>query len=190
MKFLRNIFLITLSFMIAISSLFSTVISAEEIDQEVDSEEVEELAEQLEFMFEEASIKDDNGNIIGFDFESIEEKYGTSIELDQLKQEIEGSATDSSNLTIGENSSNTGITTMAVPNKDKINACIQKKVKNSYKETLTLTTINTLWNLARDKKYKTLAKKLLAVGIKGNVPGIAIQLMYYHGTCVYKYNGW
>ncbi|MFJ7637869.1 hypothetical protein [Peribacillus sp. NPDC097225] len=131
---------------------------------------MEKLAEQLEFIYEEASIKDENGNIIGFDFE--------------------GSATGANNITIGENSSNTGITTMAVPNKNKIDACVQKKIKNAFMETLTLTTINTLLTLAKDKKYKTLAKKLLALGIKGNAPAIALQLLYYNGTCVYKYNDW
>ncbi|QNU03370.1 hypothetical protein [Peribacillus butanolivorans] len=194
MKFFRNIFLLTLSFMIAISSLFSNFISAEGIDQEqeVDSEEVEELAAQLEFIYEEASIKDDNGNIIDFDFESIEAKYGTSNELHQLKQEMAEPATDLSNTINIEDSSKTAITARALPtapNKDKINKCIYGKIKGAFNETLTITTLSTLYNLAKAKKYKTLAKKLLSVGIKGNAPAIAIQIMYYEYLCVKKYNG-
>ncbi|UOQ49895.1 hypothetical protein MUN88_07445 [Gracilibacillus caseinilyticus] len=50
--------------------------------------DAKELAEQLEFIFEEAAIKDINGKIIGLDIDMIEEKYGTSTELEQLKQEM------------------------------------------------------------------------------------------------------
>ena len=50
--------------------------------------DAKEVAEQLEFIFEEAAIKDINDKIIGLDIEMIEEKYGPGAELQQLKEEM------------------------------------------------------------------------------------------------------
>lgn len=52
--------------LVLFTTSFSGFASAKAIiDQE--SKEVEELAKHLEFIFEEAALKGDNGNVIGFD---------------------------------------------------------------------------------------------------------------------------
>lgn len=45
---------------------------------------VNEVAEQLEFLYEEAAIKDGNGDIVNWDIDAIEEKYGYFSEFDDL----------------------------------------------------------------------------------------------------------
>lgn len=44
------------------------------------NKEVEELANALEFVFEEATLYDENGNIVGLDVEMLEAEFGESYE--------------------------------------------------------------------------------------------------------------
>ncbi|SDH70792.1 hypothetical protein [Alteribacillus bidgolensis] len=77
---------------------------------QVEEEEVEESAEALELMFEEAVIKDESGEPIGMDYDKIQEELDvTDDEIEDMKAEIEESEESSTacdcevskNLTMG-----------------------------------------------------------------------------------------
>lgn len=82
-KILRNISLLALTLVLFTTSFSGFASAKVKTDQE--SKKVEELAKHLEFIFEEAALKDDNGNVIGFDANKIEEKFGPIPEIEKLK---------------------------------------------------------------------------------------------------------
>ncbi|MDU0286041.1 hypothetical protein [Staphylococcus pseudintermedius] len=51
-----------------------------------EQQKVDKVAAMLKFIYEEASTKDKNGNIIDMDVNKISEKYGDAQELKQLKK--------------------------------------------------------------------------------------------------------
>ncbi|NMH70517.1 hypothetical protein HF072_17190 [Bacillus sp. RO3] len=167
---------------------FSSSVSAHEISKS-EEEQILELAEQLEFIFEEASVLDENGNIVDFNYTMIEEQYGSTFARG-LEEEVSPIfVADHTDIPLDVPMKQV-MTAASVPNKDKIEACFQSKVRKAYKETLSITALNSLYNYAQAKDYTSLSKKLFKIGIKGNVPAIAIQLLLYKGQCTYKYNGW
>lgn len=171
-KTLKKIFLMTFIFSLFVSS-FSPIAKAEEIDEK----EVDELAEQLKFIYEEATIKDRNGNIINLDIKMIEEKYGSSPELDELKSE--------NKITL-INKNNPSITPMNA----KLDRCIEKKIKNGLGDVLSLAAITTVIEYIKDGEYTLAAKKLIKLGVKGNAVGITAQLILWWGQCNLSENGW
>ncbi|HDR4948856.1 TPA: hypothetical protein QCR51_005476 [Bacillus cereus] len=52
----------------------------------ITAEEIQELATDITFIFEEAVIKNNDGTIKDLDFEKIEEKFGSQVDLNQLSQ--------------------------------------------------------------------------------------------------------
>jgi hypothetical protein len=52
----------------------------------ITAEEIQELATDLLFIFEEAVIKNNDGTIKDLDFKKIEEKFGSQVDLNQLSQ--------------------------------------------------------------------------------------------------------
>ncbi|MDN4877254.1 hypothetical protein QYM23_31220 [Bacillus cereus] len=84
---LRNIVSMAL-----VLALFATSFAGISKAQEINSEEeklVQEVAAQLKFVVEEAAIKDKHGRVVDIDIDMIENKYGKTEELEQLRQEIQ-----------------------------------------------------------------------------------------------------
>ncbi|MEI4618741.1 hypothetical protein, partial [Bacillus cereus] len=52
----------------------------------ITAEEIQELATDIAFIFEEAVIKNSDGTIKDLDFKKIEEKFGSQVDLNQLSQ--------------------------------------------------------------------------------------------------------
>ncbi|PGC82015.1 hypothetical protein [Bacillus toyonensis] len=52
----------------------------------ITAEEIQELATDITFIFEEAVIKNSDGTIKDLDFRKIEEKFGSQVDLNQLSQ--------------------------------------------------------------------------------------------------------
>jgi hypothetical protein len=52
----------------------------------ITAEEIQELATDITFIFEEAVIKNNDGTIKDLDFKKIEEKFGSQVDLNQLSQ--------------------------------------------------------------------------------------------------------
>ncbi|MED1865836.1 hypothetical protein P4V41_20505 [Fictibacillus nanhaiensis] len=175
MKFLKIILVMSLTMTLFVSTS-AGLASASTITIEEEQVQVEDLAEKLEYLFEEAALTDISGNVIGFDFEKVEEKYGTSPELEQLKLEMTAKP-----QVVDKNG----------PQKSAaVDRCINKKIKNNIGEFLTLQFISTVVTYIVEKKYEKAAKKLIAAGVRGNAISLAVQLGYYYTTCVYQEHGW
>ncbi|WP_078381351.1 hypothetical protein [Sutcliffiella halmapala] len=195
---LKNLIVFSLVFILLVGT-FSGVATASEITEE--EKLIEEVAEQLEFLFETAVIKDAYGNKIGVDFEMFEEKYGSSPELDILKGDkdnflsfiqyfdsepeeyietpmfgsqlmVRSSAQKKKPWVRGQN-----------PALDK---CIQDKIVKEYKQYFSITALTTVMQLMSEGKYTDAAKRLLRIGVKGNVLGVVATLMYFWGACAWE----
>lgn len=83
-KYLTSIVVSVLTFALVVS-LMAQVVKAEEIIKEQEEQEIQEFAEQLKFVWEEASIKNESGKIIGFDIEKMENTYGQSEDPEALE---------------------------------------------------------------------------------------------------------
>lgn len=73
-------------------SIFTPVVSATaktNANTDYDMEQVYEVADMLEFMYEEATIKDESGNVVDLDFDKIRGEYGDSEDLQKLEAIIE-----------------------------------------------------------------------------------------------------
>lgn len=165
---------ILITFVLLLSFVSPSFVAAKETESF--NEEVEELAQILEFVFEEAAIIDSSGNIIDLDFEKIESKYGEDPKLRQLQREMKPTTT-----LAGFN-----YKTISRPNSDYANACLNKKIKNNWKETLALANIGAIIDYALQKEFGKAAASLVKAGVRSNLIGISATLALYTGQCIVK----
>lgn len=193
-KKFRSVLSLAIAFTLFITC-FSGVASANQVE-EFTEKEVDKLAEQLEFIYEEAVTKDENGNIIGVNIEKIEEEFGESEELEQLESTMQA---DSNNLSVSETGLITDVQSGLAPSAsfsvaaarkiqpypppDAFDRCITNKIVKGYGEFFTTNTITTIINYMKKGNYRSAAHKLLSVGIKGNIAGTIATLIYYFGKC-------
>lgn len=175
--------LVSIMVLILVLSTFSSYASAQVVQEsyEPTEEEINELAQQLEDLYTNGLIFDDNGLVIGYDFVYLEETFGLTKE-----ELIPTSSIDEGLINCGFFSTFAS----AVPNKDKINQCINNKIKENFGEVFSVATISSILGLIWDGLFAEAAAKILKFVAKGNAVSIAGQLLYWHGSCVYKYNGW
>ncbi|MGE7692506.1 hypothetical protein ACQKNC_00075 [Lysinibacillus sp. NPDC094177] len=134
--------------------VFSLVISAfspttlaknKKANTEVDEQQVQELAEALEFVFEQAIVMNEFGQAVGLDFDKIEGKYGISPDLEKA---------------IDENEVVTKTRTAAV------DRCLSNKIKNYFtaEDFLPTAVINSVIALILEKNYTSAALKIIKAG--------------------------
>lgn len=158
---------------------FSGIASATQANVSLTDEEkeIEELAEKLEFMFEEAIISDGEGGVT-LDFDKIEEKYGSSQDLEALKIEVE-----STDITCEVDEGDL-VTTAAAKGSDAVNKCMNDKIKNNWKDFIGVAAFATAIDYAISGDYTSAAKKLVKAGVRGNVVSIAGTLAWYFSSCL------
>lgn len=140
---------------------------------EPSQQEIDQLAQELEFMFEEAAYKNSNGDFVDFNFELLKEKYGSD---DQVILELEE--------LVKPNSSVIQARTAAV------DRCIERKIKAAYIEYFSVTAMVTIVNYIKEKNYISAAERILKAGVRGNIVGITAQITYWLVTCIYEEEGW
>lgn len=152
----------------------SNVIFAAPIETEVtsdestsfDEEDVNRIAEVLEYLCENAFIYDENGQIISIDFEAIRAKYGDSKELSEMESLINSAPLQRSFL-----------------------SCMKDALLDICGVTLVGTIISgTVEKLITQKSWTELAKFLLKhiPGLASKyvgVAGLVASLVYYAGKC-------
>lgn len=142
-----------------------------------------ELAEKLEFIFEEAAVKNSSGEIVDVDIEKIEEKYGKNQDLEAIKS------------TLQQNESLTPTKNKNVSKTDKLsrasssvilpyatNKCFREEMTAYANGFIPSTVIGTIYGHLYDGEYLSAARKLLKSGAKGSLVGVAGQLT----TVLYK----
>ncbi|MCE7792744.1 hypothetical protein K8O68_09985 [Salipaludibacillus sp. CUR1] len=144
--------------------------------------DAKEVAEQLEFIFEEAAIKDVNGKIIGLDIDMIEEKYGTSTELDQLKQEMNAIGMNQDRQLIEQSQQEN----LIMPNMliiDFDEACMRSEFNSFIADYSINFAFSTFYQYMLDKEYYKAAKRLIKAGVKGSPWAIAASLTQMAWKC-------
>ncbi|TFH62636.1 hypothetical protein [Peribacillus frigoritolerans] len=151
-------------------------INGQNVSQTSEEDQIRQLAKDFEFIFEEAAIKNSEGELVGFDEGKMEERFGSGGELDEFME---------TSQVLAPEENNAGISVMSSRN-DEVNACFNKKVKNGYMGIVTGAVLGEIWNLLMDGKYLEGAKKAAKAGVKGSVQGIMGTLMIYLFNCVNK----
>jgi hypothetical protein len=154
--------------------------------------EIEKLAKELEFIWGQASIKDELGNIVDFDLEMIQNEFGNNYDLTMLKE-----LTDENDFII-ENPRNKDINkissfvifepksslaiTKSLAN-DNINNCVNEAIYNEYKVYFSSAGIATIVQALFDGNFKFVASKIIKLGVKTNAVGLVAWLAYVRIIC-------
>lgn len=163
---------VSLMFLSVLAPLFQTSAQASQIDDidniELTAEEeearVDEVAEQLEFIYEEASTKDSEGNITDIDLQMIQDKYGESEDLSEFiafvekQDQLRGSWTD----------------------------CMLESIADFFGVASVGSLGASFMAALQGKKWTAVAKVLVsAFGAKVTVGTLAGTLAYYAGKCAF-----
>jgi len=165
---------IYLSILFLLSLVIVTpVAEAQTITKE--SQQVEQLAKDLEFLMEEAAIYDSQGKLINFDFEKLETKFGVLPEFEFLKEKINTSL----------NSHDSGSNELMAMAEGGWKSCMWEALKDHFGVTMINLAINGgLWKYVEKKAYKEAAKLLIKIGVGGNIIGLTSILVYYSADCL------
>lgn len=168
------IFCVSLLVMSVVAPTFNVAVNAQTVsDSEFTAEEmekVEEVAEQLEFIYEEAAEVDEQGQIISINFDKIREKYGESEELNQFEKEFKEQQNTSKNMTTLARSSWTDYMVSSIV--DFLGVSGTYAIGSGIKALIT------------KKAWLAAAKAIVAaVGTTVTVGAVAATLAYYSVRC-------
>ncbi|MBT2602820.1 hypothetical protein J7E55_07100 [Bacillus sp. ISL-53] len=65
-----------------------------------------------------------------------------------------------------------------------VDRCVEKKIKSEYGDIITGAALGAIADYIHDGNYKLAAKKVIAVGLRGSVVGIAIDLSILLAKCI------
>lgn len=187
MKKLKNISVLAMTFVLFFAS-FSSLASAEQIDENM---EVIELAKTLEFIFEEAAIKDELGNVIDLDIDMIEEEFGASPELDLLIEQRDAFI-NQSNQSKQIQSNRLVAYAAADRGGDAVDRCIEDKVRSGFADLVSGAFIGAVIDDIFSKNYLSAAQRLIKMGVRGTPIGIAGSLSGMLFSCLWTHgdNPW
>ncbi|MGG1596069.1 hypothetical protein [Terribacillus saccharophilus] len=177
---------------LTVVALFTSLIApfsvkAKSTESTSEEQKIKEAAEQLEFVFEEAATKDSDGNIISLDIEKIEQKYGSSPELEKVKKDQEAFLQNPTLNTQNCGASSTlrasgVILPIGVGDEEEMK-CFEDGVKSFFVDLVPTTALTTAYQYILDKDYTGAAKKLIKAGAKGSIYGIAGTLTWIGLKC-------
>ncbi|AWG44735.1 hypothetical protein [Priestia filamentosa] len=160
--------------------------SAVSMSKSEENEQVDELAEDLEFLMEEAAIYDSENNVVGFHFDKLEDRFGEVEELKMLQQEIESSSCELVETTTTETNS-----VQPLAAKKTWKGCMIDSLKDHFGVAIIeVAMTGGLWAYLEQKAYKEAAKLLIKIGVGGNVIGLAAFLTYYSAKCLEGVGPW
>ncbi|MCT6926120.1 hypothetical protein [Metasolibacillus sp.] len=176
MKIFKNLSVIVMTLVLFLTT-FSSIASA----QQINNQQVEELAKTLEFVFEKAAITDEFGNIIDIDIDMIEKEFGVSPEIEMLKAEKEAFIKQTQPQCL---SASPVSTLTAERGGDAVDRCIEDKVRNGYGELVTGAIIGAIIDDVLSKDFSSAAKKLIKAGFRGTPIGIVGSLAGMFFSCL------
>lgn len=155
-------------------SMLNSKVSAGSEEVYFTDADVEELAEVLELLFDQSTITED-GVIVNYNEDLLHNKLG--LEYPGIARFV-------------ENSNPGDITTMYIPYEPigkkqnpkwtaESNKCVLNKLNDSYGPAAATAILDAIMN----KNWTKGAKKLLQLGIKGTIPGIAANLLWIAASC-------
>lgn len=168
MKLLHTRFFKVVTIFSLVMLLFTPVVTNAQTNSSEDEKDVEELADALEFVYEEAVIKDEEGNIVGIDTKKIEEKFGSesTSELGKIKE-------------------NANCDRVSVQSNSYVD-CVSDKLGDYLGALVPTTAVATILKELDNGNYTLAAKKLVKAGVKGSIYGIAANLAWIETTCLWQ----
>lgn len=183
-----------ISFMLAFLMVFTAISSTTAFAQEKVLSKEEQIAnniefesdleESLDFILENAIIRDASGNVTNFDFELIEEKYGKSADLDAFKLEIQqdqiecGIEEPEMDMLLNPNGEFEDL------NVQRTKKCFYGKIKKNFVEVTSVSAMASIYTAVKQARYRVAAQKIIKAGAKGNIVTLSFQLLYYYTGCV------
>ncbi len=145
-------------------------------DQDISQLNEEEIQTELDYIYNNIIVLDDNGAAVEVNEEKAKERYGYVPEAFQtLQSEIDrNDANNTSTRAVGDNY-------------DNLTDCFYSEMTKDYGELLSTNTLATLMNLVKEKNVPGITKKLLGIGVKGNLAGIAATMVAKDTQCTAKY---
>lgn len=151
----------------------ATNISVESLEED---KQINELAEQLKFLNEEALVIQ-NGERV-FDFNKIENKYGANY-ANNLKNDI---------VMIEEMNDAKAKNPFHRYKRSAWTDCMIDAIKDHFGvAAVTAALEGGLWAYLQKKAYKEAAKLLVKFAVGSNAVGLAGTLVYYGGKCTYQH---
>ncbi|KAB2335099.1 hypothetical protein [Bacillus mesophilum] len=176
-KFMGRQMILALVMFFGLATIFPSVSLANE--QQVNEEDVEELANVLKVVYEEAVIKDEYGNTVGIDVEKLREEFGDIEEFAGLEDEIIASCqTKDSNI----------IQPMHhTEYHDNMNKCVNEGIVDNFGPLVTGAALAGIVDAILDKQYTTAAKKIISAGFRGSVVGTGVTLATMFIGCMIEH---
>ncbi len=169
---LLQLLVISMVSVLFFTSLSSVGLAKDTKESKDEAAEINEAAEKLEFLWEKASVKDEYGNIIEFDIELLENKYGKSSEFEELKE-----FNENPNYVLVNPANEFSIML------DDMNKCFNKKAKEYFGSFLKPAAYAAIAELVWAGKYNKAALRLIKLGAKGSVFGIIGSLVAIRVSC-------
>lgn len=159
-----------------------------------EEQQIAELAYALEFIFEEASIKNEAGEIVDLDTEKIKKEFPGDPELNkiiadiekqkaQIEKEYASANSEKSQQTIEENQE--PMITLFSTYNERYNRCAADKLGDYVKGFIPIGVITGLFKYKGKDKYTKMAKQVIKLGFKGSVVGIAAAISWITVECTW-----
>lgn len=168
LKYIAAFFaIIQLSFVAA-----PTAVSAAEATYEPTEAEIEEVADLIQFMYEEAATTDLEGNIISLDFDVLKSSFGNSEEL----EEIEAITLEAQSVVVQPGEFTTSQT---------FTQCMSTAFRDQFGVTVSTSVFAAVGAYLRAGSWKAAAKAIIAVmGAKPALAVVAGWLAWNTGVCL------
>lgn len=185
MKSIVKIISLSLVFSLILTT-FSWSQTSAESNLTYTEEDVEELANVLEVLFDTGVVYDYDGNIIGFDEEIIEREIldtQYSFLVDDIKELgliVDNPPNNKTELT--ENYTNYN---QVVPFKTKRDAFIDQCILDKLNDSYGIAAATAIITAIKNKQWTNAAKRLIKLGIKSAPTVIIANLGWILGSCIY-----
>ena len=186
---------ISLSLIVALLlTPFSSCKTSAESNVDYTDEDVEELANVLEAIFEESVVYSDDGNFFGLDQDVLNDKVLNTEYAEIIDEFEEQDLIVDKSLTVIPNNRekliidknfDEDVFTINVKRKENPkwtaarDKCFYAKMKDAYGPAA----FTAIYTYLKNKDWTNAAKRLLKLGVKGSVPGLAATLMWSIASC-------
>lgn len=148
-----------------------TVAAVSEENYEPTEEEIEEVADMIQYMYEEAATTNFEGYVVDFDFDVVREKYGDSEDLRMVESETDYDALSDEPVEI--------IT------QQSFGECMSNAFASTFGVYISGATFSALSTYLKAGSWKAAAKAFLAVlGSKFTLAAVAGWLAWNTGACL------
>lgn len=167
------------SFVLLFFTLMTPIANAKTMKNQ--EKEVEKLAEDIQFVMEEATIRNSNGEVIDFDFDKLENRFGKLQDFEMLKNEINNDKLSNNEINKKQCTNINSLKPLAAKS---WKSCMVDALKDHFGvKIIEIAFEGGLWSYLERRAYKEAAKLLVKIAVGSNVVGVVAFLTYYGAKC-------